>query len=162
MKTKRGMIPIFTVYRHGIPFWQKIRCLSQFKPVKQRYTVYFMPVYGTSNENQLLRAHKNPEGIPIYRLQSRRTSSGKVYAAVFCPDLVLNEARFLQQQRQTHGATHTSINSRTTYHTIYVSIARNVFFDFLVKAYNTKKISPTFLFCFAVALKGLMLSLIHI
>ena len=36
--------------------------MSLFKTAKQRYTVDFTPVYGTLNENKVLRAQQNQEG----------------------------------------------------------------------------------------------------
>ena len=44
-------------------FWQET--MSQFKTAKQRYTVDFSPVYGTLNENRLLRSQQNQEDTDI-------------------------------------------------------------------------------------------------
>ena len=53
------------LHRHGIPIFGKktvsiFRLL--FETAKQRYTVHFRPVNGTSNEKKLLRAQQNQEG----------------------------------------------------------------------------------------------------
>ena len=57
--------------------------MSLLKYTKKKYTVDFTPVYGTLNENKLLRAQQNQEedtntvschGLPF---------SGKTYDAVF-------------------------------------------------------------------------------
>ena len=68
--------------------------MSIFKNAKQRYTVDFPRVYGTLNENKLLRARQNQEadtntvychGIPL---------SGKTYDVVFHFVLVLEDVCF--------------------------------------------------------------------
>ena len=75
----------------------------------------FPPVYGTENENQLLRAQQNQEGDTDTRFTVKvHLFLEKNAMSLFIRNLVFYDVC----SSTTHGATHTStkvIHSRTTY-----------------------------------------------
>ena len=59
-QNREGVTDFFRLLSRYTSFWQK--CDLLVRNCQTRYTVYFPPVYGTWNENQLLKAQQNQEG----------------------------------------------------------------------------------------------------
>ena len=109
--------------------------MSLFKTAKQRYTVDFTPVFGTLNENKLLRAQQNQEGdtdtITVYLFLATircRFSKKQTYAVDFPPVYgTLNEKKLLRAQQNQEGDTNIPFTV-----TVYLFLAKNTMSLFIL------------------------------
>ena len=128
----------------------KLVCLK-FKNTKKRYTGGFPPVYGTLNENQLLRAQQNQEGntdisftVTVYLFLAKNTMSlfrtaKQRYTVDFTPVYgTLNENQLLRAQQNQEGDTDLPFTV-----TVYRFIAKNAMSLLILSEFLT-----TYLVCF--------------